>query len=539
MTSPATSRAGPLLAALCLLAPAGRGADVRPVAATTAGRVRGCLDRGIDVFKGIPYGGDAARRRFQPPVPPTPWSGIRDALTWGPRAPQAGGEGRADLPSAPGTGYGWELKDDSPMSEDCLRLNVWTPALRDGGRRPVLVYFHGGGYDGGSVNSDVYDGVRLCRKGDVVVVTVNHRLNGFGFLYLARLGGPEYADSGNVGMLDLVLALRWVRDNIAEFGGDPGNVTIFGQSGGGAKCATLMAMPAARGLFRRVITMSGQQLTGKTPAHATEQAREVLRALGLTANRIDEIRTLPMARLIAAMRGHDYAPVVDGRSLPRDPFSPDASAVSAGIPMMMGNTRDETALLIGRNSPSAFTQTWATVPAAIGRSVRPFLGNLDPAEVVADYRRWYPRYSPTDVFFAATTAARSWKGLVLESERRARQGGAPTYVYELDWRTPVDGGKWRAPHTLDIPLAFENIAAGRSMTGEGPEARRMADLVAGAFLAFARTGDPDGPGLPHWPRFNLATRPTMIFDLPPHVDDDPRGPERRLFAPVPYVQPGT
>ena len=236
-----------------------------PVATTTAGKVRGYVDGGIVAFKGIPYGGDTAKFRFQPPVPPDPWTGVRDALAWGPRAPQAGGRGARTNPGGPRADTYSDAYNGkpTPMSEDCLHLNVWTPALRDGGKRPVMFYIHGGAFSGGSANSDVYDGVRLCQRGDVVVVTLNHRLNLFGYLYLRELGGPEFADSGNVGQLDLILALQWVRDNIAEFGGDPDQVLIWGQSGGGAKCATLMAQPPAHGLFHRVISMSGQQrLTG-------------------------------------------------------------------------------------------------------------------------------------------------------------------------------------------------------------------------------------------------------------------------------------
>jgi para-nitrobenzyl esterase len=482
-----------------------------PVAATTAGRVRGYVDQGIVAFKGIPYGGDTAQRRFQAPVPPDPWDGVRDATAFAPMAPQ--------------------LRATEGVTEDCLRLNVWTPALRDGGGRPVLVYFHGGAYNNGSVTSNLYDGVRLSRRGDVVVVTVNHRLNGFGFLYLGDLGGPEYADSGNAGMLDLVLALRWVHLNIREFGGDPGNVTIFGQSGGGNKCTTLMAMPAAHGLFHRVWGMSGNQIVGRSRADATADARAVLQALGLTPDRIDEIKRVPLAKLVVAMRGGTWFPVVDGVNLPRDPFSPDAPPLSRAIPMVVGNTHDETTYLMGRGDPAAFQLTWETLPGHLAVQAKAYIGNYPPKEIVAFYRGLYPGYRPSDVYFAATTAARSWPGALESAERRARQG-APTWAYHLTWPSPVDGGKWKAPHTLDIPLVFDNVAYGADQTGGGPDAQRVADAMCGALIAFARTGNPNAPGLPPWPRYDLTHRPTMLFDQVPRVEDDPRGAERRFFAPL-------
>ncbi len=514
-----------------------------PLAATTAGRIRGYRDDGIAVFKGIPYGGDTALRRFQPPLPPAPWTGVRDALDFGPRAPQVGGRSSTRPgPAGPRDTFADSYADQpSPISEDCLHLNVWTPGLRDGGKRPVMFYIHGGAFSNGSANSDLYDGVRLCHRGDVVVVTLNHRLNLFGYLYLAELGGPEFADSGNVGQLDLILALQWVRDNIAEFGGDPDCVLIFGQSGGGAKCATLMAMPAARGLFHRVLSMSGQQITASRPQTATRAARSVLGALQLAPGRIEAIKTMPMERLLSAYRaGPYYGPVKDGRSLPRDPFDPDAPPQSADVPMVLGNTRFETALLIGSSDPSDFTLTWEGLAAKL-RQNSAFMGRLDRDQVIRDYRRLYPAYTPTDIFFAATTASRSWRGQIIEAERRAVQPVAAdhTYVYELDWNTPVDGGKWRAPHTLDIPLAFDNIVHGASMIGTGPEARALAAVMSEMWIAFARTGNPHTPHLPAWPPFNLARRPTMVFDTVPRIVEDPRGDERRMFAPISYVQPGT
>jgi para-nitrobenzyl esterase len=369
-----------------------------------------------------------------------------------------------------------------------------------------------------------------------VVVTVNHRLNIFGYLYLAEIGGPEFRESGNVGQLDLVLALQWVHDNIGEFGGDAGCVTIFGQSGGGAKCATLMAMPAARGLFHRVWTMSGQQVTGRTREHATADARAVLAALGLTPATLGEIKTLPLEKIQAVTGKGGWNPVVDGGVLPRDPFAPDAPPLSADVPMVLGNTHDETRNLIGGGNAALFDLTWEALPEAITRYVQQFIGDLTPAAIITEYRRLYPAYNPADVFFAATTAARSWKGMVQECERRAAQHG-PTWVYHVNWPSPADGGKWRAPHTIDIPLVFDNVAQSRYTQG-APGVQAVADAASDALLAFARTGDPATPARP-WPRYDLEKRLTMIFDAPPRVEEDPRGAERKFFEPARYIQPGT
>ncbi|MFL6208671.1 MAG: carboxylesterase/lipase family protein [Pyrinomonadaceae bacterium] len=494
-----------------------------PVATIKSGQVRGYVDNGVNVFKGIPYGADTTTRRFMPPVPPATWTGVRDALEYGPAAPQ-------------------QTRSGEHTSEDCLYLNVWTRGLRDARRRPVMCYIHGGAYANGSGSSPLYDGVRLCRRGDVVVVTINHRLNAFGYLYLARFGGAEFADSGNAGQLDLVLALQWVRDNIAEFGGDPNNVMVFGQSGGGAKIATLMAMPAAKGLFHRATTMSGQQVTASGPLNGTLRARAVMDALKLPPERAAELRTMPVEKLLAAIGARDpvlpfgsvsFAPVLDERTLTRHPFYPDAAPQSLHIPMIIGNTHDETRAFLGGDE-SNFQMTWAQLPDKLIPNMRV---DIQPEVVIAEYRRLYPRYSPTEVFFAATTAGRSWRGAVIEAEERAK-AGAPAYAYQLDWATPKDNGKFGAPHASDIQLVFDNIDK-PGATAIGPQAQVMADQMSETFIAFARTGNPNNKLIPRWDKYTLPRRQTLVFDVPAHAEDDPRGAERRLFAKVPYVQPGT
>ena len=490
------------------------------VAQTRSGPVRLSLDGLVLSGKGIRYGADTTGRRFQPPVPPAPWINILDATDYGPASPQRG--------------------DERNQSEDCLRLNVWTPEVH-AGRRPVIVYIHGGAYATGSGSSPLTNGSRMAFRGDVVVVSVNHRLGPLGYASLTRLA-PGFEDSGNLGQLDLVLALQWVRDNIAAFGGDPGCVTVVGQSGGGAKIATLMAMPAAAGLFHRGVTMSGQQVTASGPLNATRRAEVWLEALALTPDRIDEVRTMPVERLIEASAAIDpilggslyFGPVLDGRSLNRHPFWPDAPAQSAAIPMMIGNTREETLAFLG-NDPANAGLTWDSLPARLTPSQMRI--DVAPEEVVAWYRREHPEMSPDQVLIRATTAARSWRAAVIEAEMRAAQG-SPAFVYQLDWASRLPNGRTGAFHTSDIPLMLDNVGAEGS-GAVGPDAQAMADRMSDALLAFARTGDPNHAGLPRWTPYSLARRETMVMDLPPRMENDPRGDERRFFGRIPYIQPGT
>lgn len=493
-----------------------------PVVRTHLGDVRGFIENGITVFRGLRYGADTRERRFMPPVSPGRWESVAEAFEYGPSSPQDAGDER--------------------ISEDCLFLNVWAPGVDPGARRPVMFYVHGGAYSHGSGSGPLYDGSALARRGDVVVVTVNHRLNAFGYLYLQRLGGAEFADSGNVGQLDLVLALDWVRRNIANFGGDPQRVLAFGQSGGGAKIATMMAMPAARILFQRVATMSGQQVTVSGPANATLRAKTFMNALGIAANDVSMLQSMPADKLLAGLAVADpvlpygsvyFGPVLDMRSLDRHPFYPDAPAQSAHIPMIIGNTRDETRAFL--RDPHYHDLEWDELPDLLIPNMRV---DIEPRFVIDEYRKLYPGYSASEVFFAATTAARSWRGAIIEAEARARQPGADTFVYQLDWPSPVEP-LLGAPHTLDIPLVFGNLGASGSITGTGDDAQKISAMMSDAYIAMARDGTPWSRQLPEWIPYTLPNRETLIITIPPHMEDDPRGAERRIFERVPYIQPGS
>ena len=519
----ALATAGALLAGAAPAAPSPTISHAR----VRGGRVAGSREGGVHVFRGLRYGADTAPRRFLPPRPAPAWRGVQAADAFGPAAPQRGAEG--------------------PGSEDCLFLNVWTPALRDGGRRPVLVYIHGGGFNTGSGSDALYDGTRLCLRGDVVVVTLNHRLNVFGYLHLAGLLGPEYAASGNAGQLDLIQALAWVREHATEFGGDPDNVTVFGQSGGGAKIATLMAMPAARGLFHRAWTMSGQQVTAAGPRAATQRAQRLLQALDIAPGDARALLALPAEALLEAAGTRDpstvediglyLGPVMDGVALPRHPFWPDAPAQSAAIPMVIGNTRDETRAFLGHD-PANHALDWDSLPARL--QAQQYV-DIDPAQVIAEYRRLYPGYTPAEVFFAATTAGRSWRGAIEELEARARDGHGNTWAYQLDWypRDRDPQGRLRAFHTLDIALVFDNIAQPGAPTGDSAVAARVASDVADALLAFARSGDPRTAAAGDWAPYSLERRETMVFAERPSLQHDPRGGERRLYQRAPFLQRGT
>ena len=524
--------AGPAFAAPAFAAPHKKVEIQNVVAETSRGRVRGVNNDGIRTFKGIPYGAPTdGLNRFREPKPAIPWKGVRDALTYGPMCPQ-------EPVSRPSFAASWAV--EPALSEDCLVLNIWTPALRDHHKRPVMVWFHGGGFSTGSGSSPVSDGMNLAKKGDVVIVTLNHRLNLFGHLYLARLGGTEYAEAGNLGVLDLVAALRWIHTNIAEFGGDPANVIIFGQEGGGAKVSTLMAMPQTRGLFHRAIVQSGSQLDGLTTDEANAHAVAFLKAADIPLTDLNRLQRVPFEQLLAAARKlargpglpPRFQPVVDGRFLPRPPWTPDGPAASANVPMMIGTTRTETTGSIGGADASVFSLD----DAAMRKKLAGFVPANDIDRVVAGYRKVMPAAAPPDLFFAITTARRVRQQAWLQAERKAAQNAAPVWLYELDWQTPVEEGKWKSPSSLDLAFVFDNAARSEAMVGRGDGPHAMAEQMSTAWLAFARTGNPNNKTLPPWPAFRTADRATMVFDVKSHAINDFRGDERQLLAAMPLLR---
>ena len=483
-----------------------------------AGRFIGERVASIGVFRGIRYG---RASRFRRPVPLPAQRGPVLARDFGPACPQHG--------------------KYRPQDEDCLFLNIWTPAPGRAANLPVMLYIHGGAYANGSVTDPWNDGRHLAARGDVVVVTVNHRLNALGYLYLAGLD-PRFADSGNNGQHDLVLALHWVRRNIAAFGGDPNRVMLFGQSGGGAKIATLLGMPAAKGLFQRATTMSGQQVTVSRPAQATARARAFIAKLGVSEHDLSPLLAMPVERLLDGLAAEDpllggpvyMGPVLDGRALVRHPFVPDANPLGRGVAMMLGTTHDETRGFIDPASQAIRTLDWTNLAPRIAAELPVAM----PADmVVAAYRRHEPHWSPADIFYAATTAGRSWRPQVIEAEARVR-AGAPSWVYQVDFASRVQP-QLGAFHASDIPLVFGTLDAPQSPTGTGADARAAARAMQDRFVAFATHGDPNGRRLAPWPRYDLTTRSTMIFDSISRVERDPRRWQRQLFAPYPYTQPGT
>ncbi len=501
----------------------------------STGKIRGIVDDGIRIFKGISYGAPVdGARRFMPPRKPEPWTRVRDAVEFGPRALQDDNA----FAMSPALLKVFNVAEPLPMGENCLVLNIWTPAINDGRKRPVMFWCHGGAFISGSGASPWYDGANLARKGDVVVVTINHRLNVFGFLHLDEFGGGEaFASSGNAGMLDIVAALEWLRDNIAAFGGDPGNVTIFGESGGGAKVSVLMAMPAARGLFHKAIMQSGPAVQMASREDATATARQVLAELGLSEKQLGELRRVSAEQLnkaqsavvrkvsmmsFANRRRMGFNPVVDGKNLPAGPFEPVAPAISANIPLIIGTNKDEMNLFFG-------LAPWVDNldDAGLRERARMFVG--DRAEIIVDrYKRARPADSPRDLILAIATDCAMRMPSLVTADRKAAQHGAPVFVYLFTWETPVLGGKLKSPHALEIPFVFDTLRTA-PFTGDSPVRQEISDRMSKTWIAFARTGHPNNDAIPNWPAHETTNRPTMIFDENCRVENDPLGGERRAW----------
>ncbi len=469
----------------------------KPVVETTHGTVSGSIEDSVFTFRGIPY---ASADRFMPPQDPEAWKGVRECVEFGPVAKQI---------------VGW-INDSSMNEKELFSLNIWTNGISDGKKRPVMFWLHGGGFATGSSNDPMTYGKALTRKGDVVMVSVNHRLNILGYLDLSACG-PKYAQSANVGMLDVVKALEWVRDNIENFGGDPSNVTILGESGGGGKVGTLMCMPSAKGLFNKAIIQSGTLVNVMTKEKSQALGISVLEKLGLTPADVEKLDTISYKALVkagneavlmvtgprkpgsATMFG--FAPSADGETLLQQPFSPGFADISEEIPLMIGTTFNE---LIN----TVYTEKDLTIEQAKERLSKVYGNRTD--QYVELFAKTYPDFRPQDLL-SIDTVFRPFT--IMATDARARQASSPLYVYFLAWKSPVDNATRGAFHGLDIPLAFDNIELRSDWTGTSEEAYELADKMSSAWLNFAKTGNPNVEGsLPEWEPYTVEKGATMVFD---------------------------
>jgi para-nitrobenzyl esterase len=517
-------------------APSFAAASDAPIVETTAGKVRGARSGEICVFKGIPYGAPVSgAHRFLPPRKAVPWVGVRDALAYGPMAMQLSfnltPEQRAEFKD-PANNFMIGNQDPyHPASEDCLVLNVWTPSTSDHRKRPVMFWCHGGGFSVGLGEADWHDGTHLAREQDVVVVHLNHRLNVFGFLSLAEFG-PGYVGSGNASMLDIVMALRWVHDNIAQFGGDPGNVTIFGQSGGGSKVCTLMAMPDAHGLFHKAIVQSGSMSRVQTLEGASAATHEVLRALKLDGKQVDRLREVPSDEILnaysqAVKAGHDFMPVVDGKTLPQHPFDPASPSISADVPLLVGTTQDENRLELWKVMPFSHADVLALDEAGLRRELK-VLGAPDEKleDLIRSYQSRRPGAPPSEIYLAIKTDATYRANAIVQAERKDAQKAAPVFMYLFAWEEP--SGRYKAAHVVDVPFVFNNVDRAPGLSGPNPDPRffKLGRTTSTAWATFARTGKPGAPDLPDWKPYTVEDRQTMILNYDSALISDPRREDR-------------
>jgi para-nitrobenzyl esterase len=489
------------------------------IAATRSGKVEGAEHDGVVVFKGIPYAAPpVGPRRWLPPAREEQWDGVRDATRFSPICAQ-GAFAMAALMGAP----------EPVKSEDALYLNVFTPACDDA-RRPVMVWLHGGAFLFGSGDTPWYDGSAFCRHGDVVVVTLNYRLGGFGFLHLADLFGDELEGSANAGLLDQVAALEWVRDCIGAFGGDPGDVTVFGESAGAGCVGALLGMPAARGLFRRAVLQSGAPSWWVGRERATAIATDVLDRLG--TRDLDALRALPWTAIVDAVtrlggsvtrNALPFQPVVDGATLPRPPLETVAAGAAAGVRLLVGTNRHEMTL---------FNLLDADLAAIDDAGIAARLARWYPehaAEVVADYRSRRRDAPAPDLWTDLASDVLFRMPAIRLAE--AQLPHAPVWMYLFTWETPAFGGMLRSTHALDIPFVFDTLDRGgaEAFTGTGADRRPVADAMHRAWIAFARTGDPSHAGVPAWPPYEPDRRATMRFDAECELLHDPLGDDRRAW----------
>ena len=514
--------------------------DAVAVALTQYGKVRGYVLRGVHYFLGVPYGADTSgTNRFMPPRKPKPWTDVFPALWWGNSSPQ-------DMERRYANAYvsfrdHWNYDD---VSEDCLRLNVFTPAAGDGRKRPVLVWLHGGGFaNGNGIEQDGYNGESLARLGDVVVVSVNHRLGPFGYCDLSGVGGEAFAASGNVGMLDIVAALEWVRDNVAAFGGDPGNVTIMGQSGGGAKVCTLCAVPAAKGLFHKAVVLSGASLRMGDKEFSQKLGTRVVQEAGLQPGDVGKLQEMPWKEFLAVAtkaqrqltegaagggglrRG--FNPVVDGTVLPQDPYSPGPAPTGADVPMIVSSTFHEQSPSWMDSALEAITLDEVVAKVKERAGFRPGYGDK-AREVVDAYAKAFPGRKPVEIWALATSTRQSVVALADEKSKQP----APVYVAWFGWEPPLFDGRARAFHCVDICFWLANTDLMLSHTGGGARPRRLSTMMAGSLLQFMRKGDPNGGGLPAWPRYTTAKGETLVLDDVSEVRNDPDREARMALPPL-------
>ena len=488
-----------------------------PVVETRYGKVRGVEWNGVKTFKGIRYGASTAgANRFMPPKEPASWTGVFDAFDYGQIAPQTPTDRRSHY-------SGMILWDRQPggIGEDCLSVNVWTPSINDNAKRAVLVVYHGGGFASGSGNSIGFDGDQAARYDDVVVVSVNHRLSSFGFLGLGELGAPpEFKYAGVAGALDMVAALRWVKEHIGRFGGDPDRVMIFGQSGGGAKTSTLLAMPGATGLFQRAGVQSGSALRLMTPEAATASAEKFLKVLNIQKSNIADLQKLPFTQLLAAQATAQtgFSPVIGSDALPHHPFDPSAPPESASVPVIIGYTLDDAAL-----SMTNFELTEDGLKEQVKNQLGP---NAD--RVYKMYRDAFPGVTPFLIQARIATDRRFRRSAIKQAELKAAQGTAPVYFYTWEWPVPAFDGKFGAVHGVDVGAAIHDFRG--AINGSGSkDGKLLVERFAAVWTGFAKAGTPKSALTPDWPAYNAETRATMVFDVNTRVVNDHRREFRLLW----------